>query len=130
MGGAPQIWTILQRILYSGSVICLCLKKFIKNVSSSTSHKKTPVSDFTKRALVYNHYSIYFSPQLHGKGTLFINIQNTGRWHYSVLGSRRGSYVLMGSYVLVGSYVLIRLPSCLYYDSHDKLGRDPPLAIY
>ena len=32
-------------------------------------------------------------------------IQNTGRWHYSALGSRQCSYVL------VGSYVLIRLPS-------------------
>ena len=42
---------------------------------------------------------------MQGKGILFRNIKNTGRWHYSALGSRRGSYVL------VGSYVLIRLPS-------------------
>ena len=41
-----------------------------------------------------------------GKETLFRNIQNTGRWHYSALGSRRGSFVLLGS------YVLIRFPSC------------------
>ena len=33
------------------------------------------------------------------KGILFRNIPNTGRWHYSALGSR------------LGSYVLIRLPS-------------------
>ena len=29
-----------------------------------------------------------------GKGTLFRNIQNTGRWHYF-------AYVLVGSYVLI-----------------------------
>ena len=34
-----------------------------------------------------------------GKGTLFRNIQNTGRLYYSVLGSRRGFYILVGSYL-------------------------------
>ena len=43
--------------------------------------------------------------QTQGKGTLFRNIQSTGRGHYSALGSRQGSYVL------VGFYVLILLPS-------------------
>ena len=37
-----------------------------------------------------------------GKGTLFRNIKNTGRWHYSALDSRRGSYALVGSYILIG----------------------------
>ena len=41
-----------------------------------------------------------------GKGTLFRNIQITGRWHYSALGSRRGSYVLVCSHDF-----LTRLPS-------------------
>jgi hypothetical protein len=36
-----------------------------------------------------------------GSGTLFRNILNTGRWHHSALGSRRGSYVLFGSYLLI-----------------------------
>ena len=46
---------------------------------------------------------------IQGKGTLFRNIQNTGWWHYSALGSRRGYYVL------VGFNLLIRLPSYIYF---------------
>ena len=50
-------------------------------------------------------FHLYLKQRKHiysqGKGTLFRNIQNTGRWHYSALGSSRGSYVLVGSYVLI-----------------------------
>ena len=56
----------------------------------------------------WRHLILYIHPSIQGKGTLFRNIQKTGRWHYSALGSRQGSNVL------VGSYVLICLPSWLY----------------
>ena len=52
------------------------------------------------------------------KGTHLRNIQNTGRWHYSALGSRRGSYILVGSYVLL---IYVSLPDCqlliVYYSN-------------
>ena len=35
------------------------------------------------------HENLNLSQLTQGKGTLFRNIQNTGRWNYSVLGSRR-----------------------------------------
>ena len=38
-----------------------------------------------------------------GKGTLFRNIQNTGRWYFSALGSRRGSYILHGGYLCLNT---------------------------
>ena len=51
---------------------------------------------------------------LQWKGTLFRNIQNTGRWNYSDLGSRQVPIYWLGS------YFLIFLPSCVSCPDYSK----------
>ena len=88
-----------QLIYIFDSILFLLYKKSLKQTFKTGFWVQNHLLNLCSSAL--NSQRSLCSQKAVKGNTLFNNIQSTGRWHYSVLGSRRGSYLLVGSYHLI-----------------------------